>query len=98
MPTPEVIRQYAMRQTAVEDALVHYRAGIAGITEEIASLEAGLPSEIKTGGQAAEVREAKFQIARLEFDRFGLVETIEALKPEHAEAMAGPPDTDEESP
>ena len=91
MPTTEAIRQYAERQTAIEDGLVRCLATIAEISAEIASLEAGLPSEIKTAGHAAEVRKAKVQIAQLEFDRFGLYETIEALKPEHAEVLAGPP-------
>ena len=95
MPTTEAIRQYAERQTAIEDGLARYRATIAEISKEIACLEAGLPSEVKTAGHAAEVRKAKVQIAQLEFDRFGLYETIEALKPEHAEVLAGPPDIEE---
>ena len=95
MPTPDDIRRYAERQTAIEDALARYRATIAGITEEIAALEAGLPSKIQTAGHAAEVRKAKIQIAQLEFDRFGLYETIEALQPELAEVLAGPPVSDE---
>ena len=95
MSTTEATRQYAMRRTAIEDGLARYRATIAEISAEIASLEAGLPSEIKTAGHAAEVRKAKVQIAQLEFDRFGLYETIEALQPEHAEVLAGQPDIEE---
>ena len=95
MNSTEVTRQYADRQTAIEDSLDQYRASIADISAEIAALEAGLPSEVKTAGHAAEVRKAKIQIAQLEFDRFGLYETIEALKPEHAEVLAGQPDIEE---
>ena len=77
--------------------MTHNQAKADEIADEIAALEATMTEPVKNGTDASERKLTKIRLAEFEYAHYSALEANEALQPELAEVLAGPPDTPEAS-